>query len=103
MPEQETVSLDDLDLPTYISDEDADIDACLAALVDDRAPKLRQKVAELVRQAYRAGVVDGLEDDARRIIQKDKQASVEDRSRLARKMWEAAEEFRKEHRPFRSP
>ena len=84
--------LEDLDLPTYISAEDEDIHEAMARVLDDEFPEFREKVASLVRHAFIAGVVDGLENDARSIVG---EAEVDDETirSLRRELWERAREY----------
>jgi hypothetical protein len=94
-------AINDLDLPTYIAEHDEDMDALVASIVDDHYPGLRKRLAKLIRQAYRAGVIDGLEDDARRVVGADGGLPRGDRTRLRRRLWNRAEDIR-EHANFPS-
>jgi len=87
--------LEDLDLPTYISSKDEDIHEAMARALDDQFPAFREKVASLVRHAYIAGVIDGIEDDARSLVAKS-DADYEVGQSLRRVLWERAEEYRRE-------
>jgi len=83
--------------PSYISDTDEDIDAALSALVDDRAPHLREHLTRLIRRAYHSGVIDGLKEDARNVVLDDEALPEEAAQRLARSLWKRAEEHRHQH------
>jgi hypothetical protein len=87
--------LEDLDLPTYISSEDEDIHEAMARAFDDQFPAFREKVATLIRHAYIAGVVDGIEHDARSLVARS-DADDEVARSVRRSLWERAEEYRRE-------
>jgi len=80
-----------------MTDETTGTDCSGPSLVDDRAPHLREHLTRLIRRAYHSGVIDGLKEDARNVVLDDEALPEEAAQRLARSLWERAEEHRHQH------